>query len=470
MATENRTKYLIKNTAIFAVGTVATKLINFVLVPLYTYVLTTQEYGTIDLITNICMVLSPILILNIGESVMRFSLYKDANHEQILSVGILCLATSCVAGLLIFPIGSHFEIINDFRLELYLYTIAAGFSQVFLCYLRGKEKLVAYSFCNIINTLGIAGLNILFVAVMKRGTKGFLSAYIISNFMTALLAAVYGHVLQGIRHFSFQSKLAINMIKYSVVLIPNVFMWWLMTSADHIIVTAVLGAAANGIFAISYKIPSILSAVVSIFNQAWSYSAIKENDSVDRDEYTNQIYAILFMVITILGAAMLVVLKPFLHLYVSEAYYIAWYYAPPLVLGFVFQSLGTFMSTPYTVNLDSKGFLVSASLGAIVNIALNIFFVFKLGIFGVAIATATSYIVVYLYRCYDTHKYVKISIFDKRYISVIVVLLAMFATVYITNWVGEIVLLAESGIIIALQRKIWQPMLETLLKKIKHTD
>ena len=83
MAIESRGKYLLKNTAVFAIGNIATKLITFILVPIYTHILTTQEYGVVDLISTISMVLAPVLILNISESVMRFSLDKDANHNQI---------------------------------------------------------------------------------------------------------------------------------------------------------------------------------------------------------------------------------------------------------------------------------------------------------------------------------------------------------------------------------------------------
>ena len=77
MGKESRAKYLAKNTFIFALGNFGTKIINFFLVPIYTYVLNSAQYGTVDLITTITTVLAPVLILNISESVMRYSLDKD---------------------------------------------------------------------------------------------------------------------------------------------------------------------------------------------------------------------------------------------------------------------------------------------------------------------------------------------------------------------------------------------------------
>ena len=60
---QQRNKYLLKNTVIFSIGNFGTKIISFFLVPLYTNILTTREYGTVDLIYTIGMVLVPLLTL-----------------------------------------------------------------------------------------------------------------------------------------------------------------------------------------------------------------------------------------------------------------------------------------------------------------------------------------------------------------------------------------------------------------------
>ena len=185
MATDSRGKYLFKNTFIFTIGSLATKLITFILVPLYTHMMTTQEYGSVDLITTIGMIMAPVLILNIGESVMRFSLDKNADHNQIMSTGLLALIFALLVGCLIIPVTRFFSSISEFSSYIYLYTISSAASQLFLCYLRGKEKLLLYTYGNIINTLSVALLNILFLVVLKSGIAGYLKAYILANFITA---------------------------------------------------------------------------------------------------------------------------------------------------------------------------------------------------------------------------------------------------------------------------------------------
>ena len=467
MSSESRAKYLMKNTVIFTLGNLATKLITFFLVPLYTYVLTTEEYGTVDLITTVSMVVAPVLMLNIGESVLRFSLDPNTDKNEVMSVGILCLLVAAVLGIFLIPCGNLIQAHQHFGTCLYLYVLSAAMVQIFLCNLRGQEKLLHFSVGNIINTACVGVLNILFLLYFHFGVYGYLGAYILSNMVTSIYAFSVGRVGKVLRNFHIDRNLLKRMACYSVVLIPNVFMWWIMNSADRIIVTAFLGVAANGVFAISYKIPSLLATISSIFNQAWSYSAIREDESSDKTEYTNRVYHTMFSMILFLASGMLLVVKPFLSIYVAPEFYYAWKYVPFLVIGFVFQSMATFLSTPYTVNFDSKGFLFSAAIGAVVNLVLNFLLVNRMGIHGVALATAISYITVFIYRAIDTRKYLRLQLFDFRTLVLLIIVLVMSGSIYLQGYWCYIALSIEFLVSFFMQLKMIKPMAVRLVSKIQ---
>ena len=106
-----RKKYLIKNTLLFSLNSIGTKLIVFFLVPLYTKAFTTAEYGIIDLVTTIATLLVPSITLNIGEAVMRFSLDEDANQNEIMSVGVFFIAFSFACCFSVFGVISYFPTI-----------------------------------------------------------------------------------------------------------------------------------------------------------------------------------------------------------------------------------------------------------------------------------------------------------------------------------------------------------------------
>ena len=104
MEKNEKTKYLLKNTTIFAISNMATKLITFFLVPLYTFCLTTKEYGIIDLFFTISSVIIPIMTLNVVEGIYRFSMDKGASNNKIVSIGILMFGLCILLGIITIPI------------------------------------------------------------------------------------------------------------------------------------------------------------------------------------------------------------------------------------------------------------------------------------------------------------------------------------------------------------------------------
>lgn len=434
---ESRTKYLFKNTAIFTIGNFATKVISFFLIPLYTNVLTTSEYGIVDLVVTISTITVPIITLNIMEAVMRFNLDKGADKNKITKIGIVILFFGMLLGLALIPLCRLWNHISSFSILVYFYVVCSASSQVFLCDLRGKELLVQYSIGNILNTLLIAGFNILFLLGFKLGITGYLLAYTIANAIVAVYALIIGKGYKAISASLDKRKMK-EMLKYSVVLIPNSFMWWIMNSSDHVMVTSMIGVAANGVYAISYKLPTLISTFTGIFNQAWSYSAIREEDAEDVESYTNNVFKSMINVVMLIGLCMMAVIKPFLKIYVSPNYYEAWQYTPFLIIGCVYLTLATFMSTSYTVHKDSKGFLFSATFGAVLNIILNWFLIPSLDVYGAALATCISYMSVFIFRLFHTRKYLTYKVMSKEFVFGSIGLVFSASLMYSNYFIAQI--------------------------------
>ena len=461
---ESRTKYLFKNTAIFTIGNFATKVISFFLIPLYTNVLTTSEYGIVDLVVTISTITVPIITLNIMEAVMRFNLDKGADNNKITKIGIVVLFFGMLLGLALIPLCRLWNQISSFSIFVYFYVVCSASSQVFLCDLRGKELLVQYSIGNILNTLLIAGFNILFLLGFKLGIAGYLLAYTIANAIVAVYALIVGKGYRAIS-VSLDKRKMKEMLKYSVVLIPNSFMWWIMNSSDHVMVTSVIGVAANGVYAISYKLPTLISTFAGIFTQAWSYSAIREKDAEDVESYTNNVFKSMIGVIMLIGLCMMAVIKPFLKIYVSPNYYEAWKYTPFLIIGCVFLTLASFMSTSYTVHKDSKGFLLSGTFGAILNIALNFTLIPNFGVYGAAFATCISYISVFIFRIFHTKKYMYYNVLTNEMIIGSIALICSAILMFADNSISQILQIIILVMIIYIFKNIWLPFVEKIFMK-----
>ena len=127
--------------------------------------LTNEQYGTTDLIFTISSFLAPILILNINEAIMRFALDNNADDNKLLSIGLVTIGASAVIGLLLIPLVDCYPPLAIYKYYVYLYTISYGATDIFLCYLRGKEQLLEFSIGNIIRTTAIALFNIAFLMI-----------------------------------------------------------------------------------------------------------------------------------------------------------------------------------------------------------------------------------------------------------------------------------------------------------------
>ena len=437
--TYNKNKYLLQNTKIFAISNIATKLISFLLIPLYTHCLSTSEYGIIDLLFTITSVLLPVFTFNIAESIYRFSMDKNTNKNKIFNIGIISLLFCCIISLLLIPIFSFFPQYSEYKIYVYFLLNTSALFTITSANLKGKEKLVEYSVGNILNSFLVIIFNIIMLKFLEMGIKGYFIAFITSYLISSLYCIFSNLKDSKVQLSNFNNKLFLQMIKYSIILIPNSFLWWIIDSSDRIMISYFSGSSENGLYAISYKIPAILFAIAGIFNQAWVFSAIKEKENSDNEIFANKIFEILILFMVLIAMLILIFVKPLFKLILADEYFGAWKYVPFLLVGSLFLVLGNFISASYNTYKDSKGLLLSSFFAAIVNIILNFIFIPKFKAYGAAFATGTSYFLVFIYMFIDTQKYLKVSI-KREYIFLIFVLIIMSMLLYMDSFWSEILL------------------------------
>lgn len=103
MEKSNKIKNLSQNALLFTISGFGTRIISFFLVPLYTYVLSTDEFGSVDLVTTTVQLLIPVLTINIQDAVLRFSLDKNYKAEDAICVGFKIIgASSALLGVILF--------------------------------------------------------------------------------------------------------------------------------------------------------------------------------------------------------------------------------------------------------------------------------------------------------------------------------------------------------------------------------
>lgn len=424
-------KYLIKNIGLLTISKFGSKILNFILIPLYTNLLSTVEYGTYDIYSTTISLMIPILTLQIVDGVVRFSLDESNDKAAVFSIGLKRILVSCGIVAIIAMLNANLEIIEilaEYPLCLFLMYTSEVLYSLLSQFSRGIERINDLAIAGIINSATMLCLNILFLARFQMGLEGYFYANIIAYVVPAIFLLIKIKAWTYIR-INTNKSLSKEMNAYSKPMVFNNLAWWVNNASDRYIVTWMCGAAENGIYSISYKIPSLLNVFQEIFSQAWTLSAVKEYNAKNSDFYTT-VYEIYNFAMVFTCSCLIVVDKLIAKILFSQEFYTAWMYAPFLMISVLFGSLSGLIGGIFSAAKKSDIFARTTILGASVNTVFNIGLVYFMGPMGAAVATLISYILVWAARIYEAKKIVELSINLKRDIIAYCLLLAQAVTLF----------------------------------------
>lgn len=402
---KNKYTTLISNTIIFALGTFGSKLLVFLLMPLYTSVLTTAEYGAMDVVVNVSNMLLPLVIVSINDGVIRFGMDRAYKRRDVFSTGIWVSLAGFGIFLIFWPAMKKIGMISDYTALIYLYVLAAALQGVSAQFVRAMGLVRLFAFNGILNTLSTVVFNVLFLVVMKWGMYGYVLSVILSNVASMIFLWIAARLYRYMRWWKGIDRDTVReMIIYSLPLIPATIMWSITNVSDRFFVTHYLGEAQNGIYSVAYKLPTIISVISAIFTQAWQLSAIGERESDDREQFYSNIFKSYQTIVFLAAGGILLLIKPLMHLLVSDSFFEAWQYTPLLVVSVVFSCFSSYFASFYMASKKNIMAMVTIFLGALLNVVLNYYLIPIYGLNGAAGATAISYIFIFVIRAIDTRR------------------------------------------------------------------
>lgn len=463
-------KDLAKNTVIVSIGKICTQLITFFLLPVYTAVLSNEEYGVVDLLNTLTSLLLPIATLQIEQGIFRYLLDCRENKEKqttlITTVSKFILVQSAIC-ILIFLCASPF-IHNEYKYFLMANLLMGILSSISLQICRGLGDNKTYAVGSFITGALTVILNVIFIVVFKWGAYGMLIATAISNLLCAIYVFVKKKIYKYIDIKQNDKKLLKDIIKYSVPLIPNMISWWIVSASDRTIISAVIGVAQNGIYSAANKFSGIFSTLYSVFNLTWTESASININSEDRDEFFSKIFDFIVRFFGSLCLGTIAIIPFVFEILVNEKFAESYYQIPILILGSVFNILVSFLGSVYVAKKLTKEIAKTSIIAAIINIVVNIALINQIGLYAASISTVIAYFAMFIYRWIDVKKYVSI----KTNKALIAVLSVSFLVVIITYYlkmkiISIVVLLAVIIIAIYINKDSAKYLTEIVKKRFK---
>lgn len=426
---ENKLKKLISDTFLFAIGNALTKIILFILMPLYTSTLTTEEYGISDTLNTLVELIIPIVTLSISDAVFRFSIDEDSKKDEIFSISIKILLKGTIVFILLSGVF-YFIFQYEYTIFLLLMYITYAIKQVFGNFLRGIGKVRLFVINGIIGTLALVVFNLLFLVKLKLGIQGYLLAIIFSNLVAAIFmfqkAKLYRYI--NLKHKNY--KLRKEMLNYSIPIIPNMISWWINNAANRYVLLFFEGASITGLFSAASKMPAMINLLSSMFQQAWQYSSAKEYDQKDK----NNFYSVVFNYYSsfiLIACSVIVLITPFISQFVLLGdFYKAWRYVPLLLVSAMLGCYSIYFGGFYTAAKKNKMLMISTVIGSIINLILCLALTPIYGVYGVLIASNMCYLAIVIIRIIDTKKYVKLR--TNWFVLVISLVIVTMQSVYET--------------------------------------
>ena len=436
-------KRLLSNTAILGAGTFASKVLVLLLMPFYTSILSTAEFGTADLITQTANLLIPLAAVGICDGIFRFTLDSAEDKKRILSTGVAILlagsAVMCGAAQLL----RFFGALSDYVWLIILYVIAANLHLAFANYIRAEGKNALFAIQGIINTVLTIALNIVFLVAFGMSSVGYVLSVVVADFILCIILFFGAKLYKSISPRAVDRRVARDMLKFSIPYIPTTIMWLITSVSDRYIVTAYRSVEENGLYAAAYKLPTMLSLVSGVFIEAWHFSAVKDGTEEERASFFGNVYDNCLGFLFFCGASIIGGAKIFTKILLSDSYFESWRYVPILVIATVFSTLVSFLGSVYFLKKKSALSMLTAMAGAVTNIILNFLLIPKWGAMGAAAATLACYILVYVIRAINTKKYVSFDLHTLR-LAVNSVLLAaqmgMWFVPWRYSWIGQIII------------------------------
>lgn len=412
----NSYKKLLNNSIVFAIGNMGSKILTFLLVPLYTFTLTTQEYGLMDLSVTTVNLLVPVVSLSIYEGVLRFVMSKKYDSGTILSSGLSMISITSLIILLLLTSLSFFNSLTNVVALSAVVIILQMLRMTFGAYLRAIGKIKLFAVNGILLTFVLAIFNVLFLSAFKFGLSGYFYAFIISELTSVIFLVVAGRLYNELSILKIDLSVVKQLLRYSLPLIPNSIMWWLINASNRYFVVAILGLQANAIFAVASKIPSVLNILSSIFFQAWQLSAIEEYESNSKSDFFSKILNYFVILLIISASGILSVIKPIIQYVIAPEYIESWKFVPLQLIAIVFSSISSFLGANYIASKETGGVLTTSLIGGAASITFNLIFINVFGLYGAGLSSMISFGLMSLIRYKQVNKKMPINLDKVKFI------------------------------------------------------
>lgn len=394
-----------KNMSCYFIGSIISKTIAFLLVPIYISSMTTAEYGIVGSMIVIINVLSLIITLGVERSIYR--LYHDYNSdiekkEFLGSINFFIYAFASITILLLFvfkePISHIYKSIpfSPYFVITFFVAYSSIFGVVPMIYLQVSEKAGKFLIISIIQTI-VNAIWILYFTVFKHGeAKGMLMGLLCGN-LTMIPLFLWFHL----KEFAcvFKIKYIKSTLIFSLPLLPALISSWVINMSSQVFIENNFSTSEVAIYSLSLKLVAVISLIFNAIFTAYCPIFYKEANSVDQDrskKYLINLQNIVILFSTTCTSLVAIFAKDILQLIFPQDYHSGADVVAILTCGTIIFQLSGFLNLAYYQNKKTGIIMWISISSAVLTILLNVILIPRFSLLGAAFTYLFSSFIVFL--------------------------------------------------------------------------
>lgn len=386
---------MVRSMGIYTIANIVNAGIPFLLLPILTNYLSTEDYGVLSNFNAMVSLMIPFVGINLMSSAQVQYLKEDINNKDYLTSGFrFNILLAIVFSGVIFLLNGLLQDLTGVPGELlYILAVYALFStviEVLLAIWRMEDKAINYGLFRIGRTALELSLVLTFVVGFRMDFEGSIYGMIIA-YAAGCVAAVFILFRKNLIFGVFRMDYLMHAIRYGVPLIPHTLSGIAIMYSDKLILTHFHGLGSNGIYSVGFMVGQIIGLLQTSFNQAWVpwvFQKLKAGREEDKLRMVKITYLYIFGILA--TVLLLWYVMPFIYMFFGKDFQAGMDLVLWIALGFAFNGMYKMVSV-YIFYLEKTMIIAFTSFGvAIMNVGLNFVFIPEYGPQGAAVATMLS--------------------------------------------------------------------------------
>lgn len=416
----------LKDFLIYGFASILSKVVAIFLMPIYTSILTREEYGAMAMLLSVSGVIDLISNLNIHSGIARDYYDVGDNRKILISTGFWSILSLALSVMAILFVSRKFWLCDVLNLEsfessfilLLLSIPTQSLMSYFSILTRFKKKPILYTIGNISSLIVQVLLSIYTVIVLRKGIPGIFFSLLISNLFAMVYFAYINREFLGL---NFEKKYLKRALLFSIPTLPAILAGWLDSSLGQILIGKYISLTDLGVYSIALQLSSVFSLVSIALNNVWSPFLYENYQKTNFEHQLKSIFLLFVLLICVITSGVSLFSNEIILLLSNSSYLDAGKYLTLLCIPMGVYLLFPFASSGVSISRDTKYLGYSYIIGTVLNLSFLLILLPYCGILTVPIGLAVSRVITFYLLSYVTKKK-GYFILPNRYLLILILL------------------------------------------------